>query len=263
MSEFNLRRARRVRTTAGARIDDLEVRVTALEALGPSGLDECQARVKELEAMAERYRKALHISVGIANAPVAAPSKRSERVASMLRKSHKNASIKLPAKVKSAKAPAKAPVVAAPIEFEGELTVIDGDFYLVSNGNVYEYDQMAETAGAFVGRLKPDGESIDTTAPEVMKGKTSAPAPATAAKAPEPVAATGELKMIGGKMYMVINGNVYEYDQMAETAGKFLGGLSPNGQYIDLKAARRGGSRKTRARRHSSKNRKTQNRRHK
>jgi hypothetical protein len=52
----------------------------------------------------------------------------------------------------------------------GELTLIGGVFYWVSNGNVYAYDQIAGKKDAFVGRLKPDGESIDTTAAEVMKG---------------------------------------------------------------------------------------------
>jgi len=51
----------------------------------------------------------------------------------------------------------------------GELTLIGGVFYWVSNGNVYAYDQIEGRAGAFVGRLKPDG-GIDTTAAEVMKG---------------------------------------------------------------------------------------------
>jgi hypothetical protein len=173
------------------------------------------------------------------------------------------ASTKAPAKAKSA----KAPVVVAPFEVDGEFIMLDGELRFVRNGNVYEFDLMTEEIGSYLGRLAADGESINTSAAEVMKGKTSAPAPATAAKAPEPVEAEGELKMIAGEMYMVINGNVYEYDQMAETAGKFVGGLSPNGQYIDLKAAKRGGyrSRKTRALRlRLSKNRKTrsQNRRH-
>lgn len=49
---------------------------------------------------------------------------------------------------------------------EGELALIDGTFYIVKNGNVYEYDEIAEKTGDFVGRLKADGESIDTEAEE-------------------------------------------------------------------------------------------------
>ena len=54
-------------------------------------------------------------------------------------------------------------------EAEGELMALEGHFYWVSNGNVYEYDQLSEKAGNFVGRLKADG-GINTNAPEVMKG---------------------------------------------------------------------------------------------
>ncbi len=47
----------------------------------------------------------------------------------------------------------------------GELKLIDGTMYLVRDGSVYKYDDIAESAGAYVGRLC--GECIDTTVPEV------------------------------------------------------------------------------------------------
>jgi len=74
-----------------------------------------------------------------------------------------------------AKAPLKAasppPPPAAAAEDEAEevsacLKLIDGNIYIVKDGNVYEYDEMAEKAGNFAGRLNPDGESIDTEAEE-------------------------------------------------------------------------------------------------
>jgi hypothetical protein len=51
-------------------------------------------------------------------------------------------------------------------EVEGSLKLIDGTLYTIKDGNVYEYDEMAEKTGDFVGRLKADGESIDTEAEE-------------------------------------------------------------------------------------------------
>jgi hypothetical protein len=79
---------------------------------------------------------------------------------------------KAPAAPKKAKAEAKEePVVAAaaavsePVAEAGELKMIDGEFYWVSRGNVYEYDQIEETPGDFVGRLRAD-ESIDGDAEE-------------------------------------------------------------------------------------------------
>ena len=41
-------------------------------------------------------------------------------------------------------------------------------YCVLSNGNVYEYDEMEEKRGDFVGRLTEDGESIDTDAEEQM-----------------------------------------------------------------------------------------------
>ena len=107
-----------------------------------------EAQLVECEARAERYRKALHVAAGMP-APVSAP-------------------VPAPAAAAPAKpqVPAKVP---EPVEAEGELKLIDGDLYMVKNGNVYEYDQMTEKKGDFVGRLKAD-ESINTNAAEVMKG---------------------------------------------------------------------------------------------
>jgi hypothetical protein len=99
-----------------------------------------------------------------------------------------------PAKAPAAATPAKAPVVPAaktapaaakapaakgkivavlpaaaaasePVADAGELKLIGGDFYWVANGNVYEYDQIEEAKGDFVGRLTAD-ETIDGDAEE-------------------------------------------------------------------------------------------------
>ena len=62
---------------------------------------------------------------------------------------------------------AKADTAAAVAEAKGELKLIDGTVYMVRDGNVYEYNDLEEKAGDFVGRLGADGESIDTDAEEV------------------------------------------------------------------------------------------------
>ena len=60
---------------------------------------------------------------------------------------------------------AKASVAAEVGESNGELKLIDGALYMVSNGNVYEYDELSEKPGDFVGRLTAD-ETIDADAEE-------------------------------------------------------------------------------------------------
>ena len=66
---------------------------------------------------------------------------------------------------------AKKAAVAEPVAVEGELKLIDGTLYMVKNGNVFEYDELAEKAGDFVGRLTGD-ETIDTEADEVTAAES-------------------------------------------------------------------------------------------
>jgi len=71
---------------------------------------------------------------------------------------------------------------AAPVE--GELQLIGGDFYWVANGNVYEYDQIEEAKGDFVGRLTA-ADTIDVDGEEETADPADpAPAPVAPAKAP-------------------------------------------------------------------------------
>jgi hypothetical protein len=56
-------------------------------------------------------------------------------------------------------------------EVTGELKLIDGTLYMVKSGNVYEYDELSEKAGDFVGRLTAD-ETIDTEAEEVSAAES-------------------------------------------------------------------------------------------
>ncbi len=74
---------------------------------------------------------------------------------------------KEPKVAKAVKAKKEAVVAVAPvIAVEGELKCIDGTMYEVKKGNVYEYDELTEKAGDFVGRLTGD-ETIDTEAEEI------------------------------------------------------------------------------------------------
>jgi len=69
---------------------------------------------------------------------------------------------------KKAAAPASEVKVAASAEVtevEGELMCIDAEMYMIKKGYVYEYDEIAETVGDFVGRLTAD-KTIDTEAEE-------------------------------------------------------------------------------------------------
>ena len=68
-----------------------------------------------------------------------------------------------PASAPSASAPSAPPAPAS----AGELKLIDGEFYWVQYGNVYEYDQIEETPGDFVGRLTAE-ETIDPEGEELV-----------------------------------------------------------------------------------------------
>jgi hypothetical protein len=104
-------------------------------------------------------------------------------------------------------------------------------------------------------RLQDLPKNINTQA-RLLNAITPRP---VAAAAPKPVAGTGELKMIGGDVYFVQNGNVYEYDLLMESKGGFVGRLKADESINrNAKEVMSGGSRKTRSRRRSSKNRRTQ-----
>ncbi len=55
---------------------------------------------------------------------------------------------------------------------EGELEIIGHTMYWVRDGNVYEYDEDAKTAGDFIGRKNEDG-TIDEDADEVVAAEES------------------------------------------------------------------------------------------
>jgi hypothetical protein len=52
-----------------------------------------------------------------------------------------------------------------PVADAGELKLLQGEFYWVVGSSVYEYDQIEETVGAYLGRVRAD-ETIDGDAEE-------------------------------------------------------------------------------------------------
>ena len=129
------------------------------------------AKVAEKEAA-----KAAKEAEKAAAAVAAKAAKEAEKAAKKAEKEAKKA--EKPAKAKkaapalaggaaAAAVPAKADTAAAVEAVEGELKLIDGSLYMVRNGNVYEYNDLEEKAGDFVGRLTADGEGIDADAEEV------------------------------------------------------------------------------------------------
>jgi hypothetical protein len=56
--------------------------------------------------------------------------------------------------------------VTKPVEVTSELVCLEGTVYMVKNGNVFEYDELAEASGDFVGRLRAD-KTIDMEAERV------------------------------------------------------------------------------------------------
>jgi hypothetical protein len=115
----------------------------------------------------------------------------------------------------------------------------------------------ALTAARLASRTVPKSQSAG---PLLAAHRAMAAAPAAVQ-----VTVEGELKLIGGRLYMVRNGNVYEYHELEESAGDFVGRLTAH-ETIDTSAAEvaSGGSRSRKTRRHRStknkRSRKTTNR---
>jgi hypothetical protein len=83
---------------------------------------------------------------------------------------------------------------------EGEVKLIGGDFYWVNNGNVYEYDQIDDAKGDFVGRLTAD-DTIDGDGEEIGADPADpAPAPVAPAKAPAKAPLMGPWETAAKKM---------------------------------------------------------------
>jgi len=84
-----------------------------------------------------------------------------------------------------------AAAVSAAVDAAGTPTTIDGVTYMVRDGNVYDYDEMTELPGVFVGRLDAEG-AIDRFARSPCLSVATSPLPSplpSPAAAAEPAAA--------------------------------------------------------------------------
>jgi hypothetical protein len=124
---------------------------------------------KEAAAAAKKAEKEAAVAAKKAEKEAAASAKKAEKEAKKAEKpaKAKKAAPALAGGAAAAAVPAKADTAAAAEPAAGELKLIDGSLYMVRNGNVYEYNDLEETAGDFVGRLTADGEGIDADAEEV------------------------------------------------------------------------------------------------
>jgi hypothetical protein len=86
-------------------------------------------------------------------------------------------------------------------------------------------------ADAAAAKEKVKAEAAAAKAAKAPPAKAAAPAPAEAkvsapAPAPAPAAVDAQLKLIDGTLYMIKGQNVYEYDELTEKAGDFVGLLT-------------------------------------
>jgi len=122
------------------------------------------------QAKAEKAEKAAAAAQAKAEKAAAAvaakEAKEAKAKAAAAKKPAATAATAATAKKAAVKATSAAAAAEAAKEADGELKLIGCTMYKVKNGNVYEFNEMDEAVGAYVGRLGPDGESIDKDVPE-------------------------------------------------------------------------------------------------
>ena len=132
------------------------------------------ASVKEMEktekAAAKEAEKAAKAAAKEAEKAAKAAAKEAEKAAKAAAKEAEKAAKAATKKTKPAAKPASkaggAVAAAAPVSDAGELLCVEGTVYMVKNGNVFEYDEMSEATGEFMGRLRAD-KTIDEDAEQV------------------------------------------------------------------------------------------------
>jgi len=133
---------------------------------------------KEAKAAEKLAAKEAAAAEKLAAKEAAAAAKLAEKEAAAAEKLAAKEAAKEAAKAKKSaeKVKPKAKVAVAVVEAEGtggaeaegELELINGKMYMIRGGNVYEYNDLEEKAGDFVGRLVVTGgdKSIDTEGEE-------------------------------------------------------------------------------------------------
>ena len=131
-------------------------------------------------------------------------------------------------------APAKADAKAAAKEAEKAQKAAAKEAEKVQKAAAKEAEKAAIKAAATAAKEKIKAEAAAAKAakaPPAKAAKAAAPAPAEAkvsapAPAPAPAAVDAQLKLIDGTLYMIKGQNVYEYDELTEKAGDFVGLLT-------------------------------------
>jgi chemotaxis protein histidine kinase CheA len=152
--------------SASAPVSDKKAAAAAAKAqklAAATAAKEAKIAEKEAEKAKKLADKEAAAAKKLADKEAAVAAKKAEKAAKPVKKAEAKVS------ATSASAPASnsaASEVTEVTEVTGELKLIDGTLYMVKTGNVYEYDELSEKAGDFVGRLTTD-ETIDTEADEV------------------------------------------------------------------------------------------------
>jgi len=146
--------------------------VTAAEKAAAKAAEKAAAKEKEkaAKAAAKEAEKAAIKAINDkakADAAAAKAALKAAKPAAKAATAAKTAAKAAPAPAAAVKvASASAAAASEPVSVEGELELIDGNLYMVKNGNVYEYDELTEKAGDFVGRFTAE-KTIDTEGEEV------------------------------------------------------------------------------------------------
>ena len=132
--------------------------------------EEMSAPAKKPTAAAEKAAAAK--AAKEAEKAAAAAEKAAEKAAAKAAAPKKTAAKK--AATPSPSAPdAKVSTAAEPLVAKGKILCIDGSMYMVKNANVYDYNEITDVVGDFVGRLNPD-KTIDTDGDEVEAEESGA-----------------------------------------------------------------------------------------
>jgi hypothetical protein len=152
-----------------------EVSAPAAPAAGAGSVKANKAAEKEAAKAAKEAEKAAAKAAKEAEKEAAKAAKEAEKAAAKAAKEAEKEAKKAAAEAKKAEkpaakkaaakqVPAKADTGAEVAETAGSMSIIDGtEYWVLPNGNVYEYDSATEKGGDFVGRLTDDG-SLDSDA---------------------------------------------------------------------------------------------------
>jgi hypothetical protein len=140
-----------------------------------STADKMNAAAAKKEAAAKKAEEKAAAAAKKAEEKTAAAAKKAEeKAAAATKKAEEAATKKASAKPKkevAATSNAVADTTESVATAEGDIEIIGHNMYWVRNGNVYEYDQVSNAAGAFAGRKNPDG-SIDEDADEEVDAES-------------------------------------------------------------------------------------------